>query len=577
MPQKLFRVFPTWLVVAVFLTACSAAADTAESQLPPTLAIPTAEAQANPTNTVVSEAIAVVPTLTPLPSATKVPASPTKKPTNTPEPTATETATPLPTNTPLPTATPRPSPTGTPTPNARGEIVHIVQPGETLDTIVAQYGVLKSQLTTYNGITAAQVVPGAQIRIPIGMMGQTYTGGGGNTAPTAVAVTTADRVVLDGFTFDWQKLNNCGPTTTSVMLSYYGISKPQLTIAGVVKPNAKDKNVSPPEVAAYVRSQGMGAFIGVNGDMALIERLIAARFPVMVEQWMAYDGGVGHYRTVRGFDRTQQTVLQEDTFLGPDIWRGYNEFSADWAAFGGTYIVFYPTNREGELAAAIGNDWNRGAMWNRAYEGFANRGGAYAQYWAGEALHQLGNDQAAIGYYDAAIASGGLPSRFFWYNFGYMEALNNSGQYQRVLDFTAPVLQAMELSEDIRYQRAVAYKALGLTEEARRELNLALSDHPGFAPAQALLNTLPAATPPTATAEPLPPTPDPNVPPTVDPNIPPTVDPNVPTPDPNIPPTVDPNIPPTVDPNIPPTVDPNIPPTEDPNIPTPDPNATPTG
>jgi tetratricopeptide (TPR) repeat protein len=545
------------LLLAAWLTACGTFADTTLAPTPtPVPATATVESEAE-----APVAVAEVPTLTALPSPTSEPPTATPEPTNTPEPTETPIPTETPTQTPAPTNTPPPAPTPTNTPNAAGEIVHIVQPGEDINTIAAQYGVLRSQLTAYNNITAAQVIPGARIRIPVGMMSQTYNATGGAPQPTSVANTAStERVVLGPVTFDWQKLNNCGPTTTSVMLSYFGISKGQLTIAGAMKPNSNDKNVSPPEVAAYVRSQGLGAFVGINGNIGLLEQLMTAGFPVMVEQWMSYDGGVGHYRAVRGFDRNQQLILQEDTFLGPDIWRSYGEFNADWAAFGNTYIVFYQPNRESEVAAIIGGDWGRGAMWQRAYDTFNAGGGAYSQYWAGEALHQLGNDAAAVDYYQAAIASG-LPSRFFWYNFGYMQALNDLGRHQQVLDFTAPILQAMQLSEDIRYQRALAYNALGQPDEARRELNLALSDHPGFAPAQALLNTLPAAAP-----TPVPPTmtPDPNVP---------TPDPNVPTPDPNVP-TPDPNVP-TPDPNVP-TPDPNVP-TPDPNVPTPDPNATPTG
>ncbi len=551
------------LLVALWVIGCSAPADNsvAEPTLPDTVVSePTAA-----TNSTESEeapvAAAEVPTLTPLPTETEIPPTETPIPTDTPEPTETPIPTATATNTPAPTNTPLPTPTRTTTPNAAGEIVHTVQPGEDIRSIAAQYGVLWSQLTAYNGITAAQVQPGMQIRIPVGMMSQTYTAAGGAPLPTQPAAGAGgDRVVLGPVTFDWQKLNNCGPTTTSVMLSYFGISRGQLTIAGAMKPNANDKNVSPAEVAAYVRGQGLGAFVGINGNIGLLEQLVTAGFPVMVEQWMSYDGGVGHYRAVRGFDRNQQLILQEDTFLGPGIWRSYGEFNADWAAFGNTYLVFYPPEREGEVSAIIGNDWARGSRWQRAFDTFNAGGGAYSQYWAGEALHQLGNDAAAVDYYRAAIASG-LPSRFFWYNFGYMEAMNNLGQYQQVLDFTAPILQAMGLSEDIRYQRAVAYNALGQPDEARRELNLALSDNPNYAPAQQMLNTLPASAPTPVPAEP---TPDPNVP---------TPDPNVPTPDPNVP-TPDPNMP-TPDPNVP-TPDPNVP-TPDPNVPTPDPNVTPTG
>ncbi len=420
--------------------------------------------------------------------------------------TATRSATVQPTNTRIssPSATPIPSATHTPvlptpttTPNAQGEIVHTAVAGETIVTIARLYGVLSTQLIAYNDLSGA-VQPGQAIRIPVGMMSQNYTAGGGRNVATPVAsAADENRVVLGPVTFDWQKLNNCGPTTTSVILSYYGISQPQLAIAGVLKPNPADKNVSPSEVAAYVRGQGMGAFVGINGSIALLERLLAGGYPVMVEQWMQYDGGVGHYRAVRGYDRAKQQILQEDTFLGPDIWRAHADFNRDWAYFNNTYIVFYPAADASRVAGLIGGDWDRGSMWQRALDTFRGGSGSLSLYGQAEALHQLGNDAAAIPLFEQAIAAG-LPSRYLWYRFGYFEALNNQGRYQKTLDVSAPVIQAMGLSEDIRYHRAVAHRALGQTEAARRELTLALQDNPNHAPARTLLGQLPAAAVPTA-------------------------------------------------------------------------------
>ncbi|MGH2541666.1 MAG: hypothetical protein ACRDIB_02645, partial [Ardenticatenaceae bacterium] len=280
------------------------------------------------------------------------------------------------------------------------------------------------------------------------------------------------------------------------------------------------------------------------------------------------------YRAVRGYDRARQQILQEDTFLGPDIWHSYADFNRDWAYFNNTYIVFYPAADQARVAELIGADWNRGAMWQRALDTFRNQGGALALYGQAEALHQLGNDGAAIPVYQQAIAAG-LPWRYFWYRFGYFEALNNVGQYQTTLDATAPVIEAMGLSEDIRYHRAIAYRALGQTEQARQELYLALQDNPNYAPARTLLNQLPPP-PPTWTPTPEPvqstPTPEP-VPasPTLDPALPsPTLDPALPTPTP-VPPIEPPPSPPPPTPE-PPTPEP---PTPEPPPPSPTPGGEP--
>ena len=345
-----------------------------------------------------------------------------------------------------------------------------------------------NQIIAYNQLESKELFIGQEIRITTGMMSQRYTGTGGGATPTPLPVVSDEtRVVLGPFAFDWQKMNNCGPTTTSVMLSYFDFELPQLTVANVVKPNPDDKNVSPAEVAAYVRQQGLQVFIGINGDIPLIERLLAAGYPVMVEQWMHFDGGVGHYRAARGYDREKQLILQEDTFLGPDIWRPYEEFNQDWAYFNNTYLVFYPPAEAERVAGLIGADWDATTMWQRALDTFSQQDNGFALYGKAEALHQLGRDAEAIPFYEQAIARG-LPERYFWYRFGYFEALNNMGQYQKTLDFSQPILEAMELSEDIRYHRAVAYKALGQIENARQELRKALEDNPNYAPATVLLS-----------------------------------------------------------------------------------------
>ena len=446
-------------------------------------------------------AIAISPTDTPL--ATEIALSPT--PTNTQGATETAsptssplaTATPSPSTTPIPTETPRvhrtPLPFLTPmsTPNANGEVVHIVQKGDTVLGIAIQYGVIDNQIIAYNNLgEKAEIRIGDEIRIPMGMMTQYYSKIGGRATSTPMpTVVNETRVILGPVSFDWQKLNNCGPTTTHVMLSYYNIDRPQLTIANVLKPNPDDKNVSPSEIANYVRSLGMGVFVGVNGDIPLIERLLGAGYPVMVEQWMHYEEGVGHYRAVRGYDREQQKILQEDTFLGPDIWRSYEDFNYDWAYFNNLYLVFYRPEQEQHVAALIGTDWNHTVMWERALATFSQQEGAFAVYGKAEALHQLGRDAEAAPVYEQAIAMG-LPELYFWYNFGYLETLNNLGQYQKMLNFSLPILEAMEVSEDIRYQRAVAFNALGLREKALNELQLAIQDNPHYEAAYVMLDEL---------------------------------------------------------------------------------------
>ena len=327
------------------------------------------------------------------------------------------------------------------------------------------------------------------------MLAQPYQGNQGVVLTTPIAPTEEpDRVVLGPMMHDWQKLNNCGPTTTAMFLSYFGIHVTQFDTAAFLKPNPRDRNVSPGEIAAYLRQQGFEVFVGLNGDIALLERLLQAGFPVIVEQWLQYDGGMGHYRVVRGFDRTKQEILFNDSFLGPDIWFTYADFLRDWAYYNNLYIVAYRPEQTDLVRSIIGEDWEPAAMWTRLASDMEARvaqtpDDALAWYGLGEARLRLGDPQGAVEAYEQAIAIG-LPFRYLWYRYGYLEALNLVGHYEKVLQVSDEILASMEMSEDIRYQRAVALKALGRIDEARAELEKALEEHPGFGPAAVLLQSL---------------------------------------------------------------------------------------
>lgn len=446
-------------------------------------------------------------------TATTVPATRTTTPTPRPSATATASATPTPTHTPTPTLTPSPTatatatatptqtPTATPTPNDAGELIHTVQPGETIWTIADNYDILPSQLLSYNHISAAEVQPGSEIRIHVAMLGQPYQGNQpkGPTPTPLPSGSGADRVVLGPMSHDWQRLNNCGPTTMAMLLSYYDIQTTQYVTASWLKPNPQDRNVGPSELAAYARTQGFEAFVGIGGSMEMLEQFVLAGFPVIVEQWLNYDGGMGHYRIVRGIDQNQEKVLLNDSFLGPDIWFNYTDFQSDWRYYNNLYLVVYPASEEGRIREIVGENWDQQVMSQNLLTQMqarveSNPNDALAWFGIGVAHVRMGNYEQAIPAYEKAIEIG-LPQRYLWYRYGYWDALLEVGAYEKVLATTDPVLNQMVMSEDIRYRRAVALRELGRLDEAKAELERALQDHPGFGPASVMLRELASGEP----------------------------------------------------------------------------------
>lgn len=386
--------------------------------------------------------VANVPTLT----ATAIPSlTPIPQPTETP----TETPTVVPTNTPEPTITPRPQPT------------------EPVLTVAEERALSQHATATAVAELAEQY---ADI----------------NALPA--------RVVLE-MPHEYQRLNNCAPTTTSMVMRFYGFNVVQADMAALQKPIREDVNVTAEEVAASIQEIGLETYVGHNGTPELMIRLLAAGFPIITEEWIDHDGGMGHFRAIRGYDRDQQQILYNDSFYGPGLWRSYTSFMNAWEPYNNKFVVPYRTEDEALVSAIIGRDWDERADYERLLNFSTTTtqsepDNVYAWWGRGEALVRLGQPQEAVVAFETALEKGTLPWRYLWYRYGYFEALNAVGRYEDTLTLSRQPLNQMVRSEDIRYHRAVALQALGRTDEAITELERALADNPRFIPAQAMLAEL---------------------------------------------------------------------------------------
>lgn len=450
----------------------------------------------------------LAPTDTPAATATPAPTE-TPEPTDTPAPTDTPepTNTPRPTKTPAPTKTPEPTatPTATATPDPYAVVEYEVQPGDTPGEIASTFGVPVDALLAYNGIDDPTRLPaGATLQIPQGeaslaAMYETATAVAMAATATAQAVVATPEPAPVRASIQmghaYQKPNNCAPTTTSMIVNTFGWNTTQFDLAALQKPLPNDLNVTSEEVAASVREVGLAAYVGIGADIGLIERLVAAGFPVMTEEWMPYDGGVGHFRAIRGYDREQQAIFYNDSYYGPGLWRTYADFARDWRVFNNKFVLIYRPEQEAEVKAIIGANWDANAMFEAlraqsAAEVEANPNDAYALWGLGEALLHLGRPEEAVSAFERSIATGALPWRYMWYRYGFFEALNQTGRYEQLLAVTETTLGQMGRSEDLRYHRAVALHALGRTDEARAQLQLALQENPRYGPAASFLGEL---------------------------------------------------------------------------------------
>ncbi|MFC4427754.1 C39 family peptidase [Deinococcus navajonensis] len=311
---------------------------------------------------------------------------------------------------------------------------------------------------------------------------------------------------------EYQRLNNCGPVTIGMALSRWGSALNQYDIAPRLKPVRGDVNVSPDELAAYARSQGMDVHLARGGDRTLLRTLLAAGFPVIVETWFVTpdSGGMGHYRLLTGYDDRAMTFRALDSYLGP-LKLAYGTFDELWRSFGRLYLVVAPPAKAPVLRRLLGTRADRPAAkqaWLRATEAeAAHRGDAVAFLNLGQARLDLGDARGAARAFDQAFAAnpdpgldptrpgwvqGGLPWRTLWYTFGPLEAWVRAGRPADTLRLSAAVLRSAPAHEEAHYWRGRALAGLGRPSEARAAYQEALRLRPGFLTARLALSTLEA-------------------------------------------------------------------------------------
>ncbi len=309
---------------------------------------------------------------------------------------------------------------------------------------------------------------------------------------------------LSNITHHPQWWNNCGPATLTAGLSYFGYTEDQGRAANWLKPNSEDKNVSPWQLVEFVNTQvpeiDVFALRRYGGTLDLLRTLIAHDFPVMIEA--GYDpepdrlGWMGHYLLVKGYDDSVQVVITDDSYIGANTNYSYAHIQEFWQHFNYAYVVLYPSAREAELMALLGNDADETQNYQNALEiaraeAVADRNDAFAWFNMGTNFNYLAMHAEATTAYDEARRLG-LPWRMLWYQFGPMEAYNAVGRYNDTIALAQLNLNdgGGQYVEETFYYAAVAREGLGETQRAVENYRAALSFNPNYTPAAEALSRL---------------------------------------------------------------------------------------
>jgi tetratricopeptide (TPR) repeat protein len=341
-------------------------------------------------------------------------------------------------------------------------------------------------------VTPAAHTPTAAITKPVASPAATLPA-------TATSAPMAAQVSLDSPPWEKQTPNNCGPATLSMAMHMYGWDGDQGVIAEQIKPVLQDRNVNPEEMAYYVRNFAgwLRTEYRVAGDIDLLRRLIAARYPVIIEGTTKLDPNdalgpnddlwAAHYLLLTGYDDAAQTFHVQDSYHGADLTVSYAQLETEWKPFNYLYILLYLPGEEEELKSILGADWDADQNRQRALEiaqadTAADPSDAFAWFNLGSNLVYFERyDEAALAYDRSREI--GLPLRMFRYQFGPFISYFQSNRNDDLLVLTDYARGVTEMSEETWLWYGWGLYRKDDFKGARAAWNKALSIHPGYADA----------------------------------------------------------------------------------------------
>lgn len=319
-------------------------------------------------------------------------------------------------------------------------------------------------------------------------------------------------VELEGIRHEYQKFNNCAPASLSMVLSYWGWTGDQIEARAYLRPSFEtdDKNVNAFELVDFVEKQTeLDALWRVGGDLDVLQRLLAAGFPVLIEKGLDPhdDAWMGHYQVVSGYNDAKEKFLVYDSYEGPPEAYGvpYETIAQFWRHFDFVYVVIFPPERAAEVQSILGP--NSDPQWNfqsaaelalAEANSLSGREQFFAWYNRGTSLVFLQDYAGAAQAYDnafaiyATLSEEERPWRVLWYQDGPYAAYYYTGRYQDVINLahTALVTVDKPVLEETYYWRGLAKEALGDREGALEDLNRAFALNPNSTPAGAELQRI---------------------------------------------------------------------------------------
>lgn len=310
-------------------------------------------------------------------------------------------------------------------------------------------------------------------------------------------ITPPKTVELKGVKWEKQDINNCGPATLAMYLSFYGWKGTQKDVANIVKPNQFDKNVRWDELVYYVKTHAgwLEAMFRVGGTTDELKLYLANGFPVVIETgYEVTEGWVGHYLLITGYDDVRQVFITQDATAGADREVSFADIEEGWQVFNYLYILVYPPAKQNVVSALLGANADEAANRKTALsiaenETKAKPMNAFAWFNLGSNLNYFDRYAEAAKAFDKAREIG-LPKRMLFYQFGPYRAYFNTGRYQDVVDLATYTINYRPDVEETYFWRGWAQYQLGKKSAAIADFKSALGVNPTFNDAKVALGSV---------------------------------------------------------------------------------------
>jgi peptidase C39-like protein len=325
--------------------------------------------------------------------------------------------------------------------------------------------------------------------------------------PTPTLPPPPPQVSLPSPKYEVQGINNCGPAALAMTLRMYGWEGNQDDIAKIIKPLPQDRNVNPDELQYFVLNEAgwLRAEYRVAGNVDVVKRLLAANYPVLIEEasTLLPEDALGpqddlwdaHYLLITGYDDSAEgTVTAQDPLRGPDKKITYAQIMKDWKPFNYLYMVLYLPQDEGEVKSILGNDWDPAENRQKAMDiaqaaTVEDPGDAFAWFNLGSTLVYFDRYAEATQAFDKAFTIG-LPLRMTRYQFWPFSAYYNADRIDYLLKLTEDTYKLINgnYSEEALLWHGYGLLRNGDIKGAAADWNKALKVHPGYCDAEKAIN-----------------------------------------------------------------------------------------